>query len=47
MRMQTEVANSMREINDFINEKHIPQERIFNIMETSDKTWIVNYFVEE
>ena len=47
MRMQTEVANSMRDINDFINEKNIPQERIVNIMETNDGMWIVNYFVEE
>ena len=47
MRMQTEVANSMRDINEFINENHIPQEKIVNIMETSDGMWIVNYFVEE
>ena len=47
MRMQTEAANSMRDLNDFINKNHIPQERIVNIMETSDGMWIVNYFVEE
>lgn len=47
MRMQTEAANSMRELQKFINENHIPQERILNIMETSDGMWIVNYFVED
>lgn len=47
MRMQTEAANSMRELQKFINENHIPQERILNIMETSDGMWVVNYFVEE
>lgn len=47
MRMLTEAANSMRDIKDFINENHIPQERILNIMETKDGVWILNYFVEE
>lgn len=47
MRMQTEAANSMRELQKFINENHIPQERILNIIETSDGMWVVNYFVED
>ena len=47
MRMLTEAANSMRDLQKFINENHIPQERIVNIMETNDGMWIVNYFVEE
>ena len=47
MRMQTEAANSMRDLKDFINDNHIPQERIVNILQTNDGVWILNYFVED
>lgn len=47
MRFQTEIANSIREINTFINENHIEKDMIVNIDELKDGTWILNYFVED
>jgi len=47
MRFQTEIANTMREISDFINENHIEKDMIVNIDELKDGTWILNYFVED
>lgn len=47
MKMETWSANSQREITDFVNEHGITKDMIINIFETSDKTFILNYFTEE
>ena len=47
MRMLTHAANDMREITTFINENSIPKERIVNIFQSNDGTFMVIYFVED
>ena len=47
MKMLTHAANKMREIEEFINENAIPKERIVNIFQSNDGTYMVIYFVED
>jgi len=47
MKMYTEAANSLRDINDFVNDHNIPQEHIVNIFETQDGVFMLIYFAEE
>lgn len=45
--MHTEVANSMREINDFVNAKHIQKDDIINVFPTGDGLFAIVYYAED
>ncbi len=47
MKMLTQAANDMREINNFVNQNGIPQENIVNIFQSKDGVYMLVYFVEE
>lgn len=47
MKMLTQAANDMREINDFVNRNNIEKEHIVNIFQSKDGTYMLVYFVEE
>lgn len=47
MRMYTKAANDLREINDFVNDMHIPKEHIVNIFQSNDGVYMLVYFEEE
>ncbi len=47
MKMYTEAANSLRDINEFVNRNHIPKEHIVNIFESHDGTFMLVYFAED
>ena len=47
MRMLTEAANDMREINDFVNKNAIPREHIVNIFQSKDGTFMLVYYAED
>ena len=42
--MYTYSANSMREINDFVNENNIKQEQIVSILPAADGTFFISYY---
>ena len=45
MKMYTQVFNSMRDLNDYVNDNGITQNRIVNIF-SSDGTFILVYYSE-
>ena len=45
--MYTQAANDMREINNYVNDNHIPQEDIVSILQSKDGTYMLVYFAEE
>ena len=47
MRMFTEIKNTMREINDFVNAHAIPKEHIVNVFQSNDGTFTLVYYAEE
>jgi len=46
MKMYSYGANSMRDIETFVNERHINKDAIVSIMQTSDGTFLLTYFGE-
>lgn len=47
MKMFTQAANDMREINDFVNEKGISNDQIVEILQSKDGTYMLVYFDED
>lgn len=47
MRMFTETAKTLREINDFVNKNAIPQEHIVEIFQSKDGFFMLIYYAEE
>ena len=46
MRMITQAANKLREINDFVNEHNIPKDHIVNIFQSKDGIYNLVYYEE-
>lgn len=44
MEMRTYVANGMRDIEDFVNEKGITKDQILSISQNNDGTFVLYYF---
>ena len=44
--MYTRAFNKMSELNDFVNDEGIPQERIVNIFQTKDSLYVLVYYAE-
>ena len=47
MKMYTEAANSLRDINDFVNEHNIPQDSIVSIIQSNDGVYMLVYYAED
>lgn len=47
MKMYTQAFNKMVEVNDFVNRSGIPQERIVNVFQSKDGTFLLVYYAEE
>lgn len=47
MKMFTQAANDMREINRFVNENGIEKDRIVNIFQSTDGTYLLVYYAED
>lgn len=47
MRLQTQGANSMREIETFVNEHKIKKADIVSILQSKDGTYFLTYYVED
>lgn len=46
MRMYTEAANDMRQINQIVNEKGLTPDQIVNIFQNKDGLYVLVYFSE-
>lgn len=47
MKMFTQAANDMREINTFVNENGIEKDHIVNIFQSTDGTYLLVYYAED
>ena len=47
MRMFVHSGNSMRELEEFVNENHIEKEQIFSMIQDRDGVWMLVYYAEE
>lgn len=47
MKMFTQAANDMREINKFVNENGIEQDRIVTVFQSTDGTYLLVYYAED
>lgn len=46
MKMYTQAFNDMRELNDFVNANDISKDRIVNVFQSKDGTYLLVYYAE-